>query len=134
MWRGGIKPLPTKLWLAQVTELLDSCEIMPASTQDKAVRRAFHLAQLSPYILRELVVPALTLDELENMLDAGASERAAAAIVGENASVQYIRGPPGLHAVRFTIGSDTPVHFAAASPALTIIGGWAKFLLKDRKP
>lgn len=133
MWRGKLRPLPTELWLGEVTELLASCEILSPEAEDQAVRRAFHLAELSPFILRRLLTPAVGFDELEVLLDKGETEQAAAAVVGKNASVDHIgERSPGIHAVTFTMGSDAPVSFSGPSPALAIIGGWATYLLQLR--
>ncbi len=126
MWRGKLRPLPTELWLAEVTELLDACGTLLPDEEDQAVRRAFHLAELSPLILRQLLTPAVSFDEMERLLEKGETEQAATAVVGKSASVDHIgEGTSGTHAVTFTMGSDAPVRFSGPSSALAIIGGWA---------
>lgn len=121
-------PLLADLWLAELCTLVSWCEHAPDNVDERAIRRAFHLAVLAPPPLQRLSSPRIALDELEEMLEAGAVETAAFAVMGRAASIDLFE----THAsstwfASFGFANDAPAYCEAPTAVRALIGAWAAF-------
>jgi hypothetical protein len=129
VWREEFKPLPIDIWLAELERLVARCAQGASEDEDRAVRRAYNLARLSPLAVRKVLAPFAAESELESTLEDGQIEEAAKIAIGVKAEVEVRDSPSSARTLAiFTLPGDEPVHFEAASPALAMIGAWASFL------
>lgn len=134
MWGEEGRPLPLDMWLLELGKLCARCSYGPRSGEERVVRRAFHLARLSPLGVRRILLFTDSESDLEAVLEAGDVERAALMVVGGNAMVETDRrGEEGRHFATFVPYGEDPVRFEAESPALAMIGAWAHFLTTVRR-
>ena len=122
------EPLPVGIWLSELRKLAESCANDNGDAEDRAVRRAFHFLKLSPRPIAARWDFGITEDEIERMLDQGRAQDAASEIIGGDAAIELsssIDGPS--HVAVLTYDEKLPVTAQAATPALAMIGAWAKF-------
>lgn len=135
--RDSLAPLSSELWLKELSLLHERCAGEDHSFDDRAIRKAFHLAELCPQPLRALLVPHISEDELEALLEEGLHQQAAEFATRQHAaSVQHgVQHGSGSNRYRaaMQMDSDLRVEFEAASKVLAIIGAWAGFLTETRQ-
>lgn len=121
--------LSAELWLSEMHQLLIFCRRAPSTLEDRAIRKAFHLAQLTPAPFRQLLDVRLAERELEVLLELQDSEYAASLIVGER--VQVVR-PTTIDTSRYVARLEQGGAFVeadGASPALAMLAVWIRSLI-----
>lgn len=86
-----IEPLDPELWFKRAADLLERFHSSGAGDLESAIRRAYHLVQLTPRPLKSFLKPAIGEDDFERLLDVGALESAAMGLVGEPAGILVSR-------------------------------------------
>ena len=128
VWGEQSRPLPVELWLHELERLANWCEKATAGEDDRAVRRAFHLSLLAPLGILRLSTPAISLDDLDQMLDDGETQAAGIAVIGSNASIDVTQIPDSDQWIgSYGIGDEPPVYSEAPTPAAAMIRAWATF-------
>lgn len=133
MWRDEFKPLPVELWLSELGNFLVFCADAETADDDRAVRRAFHLAKIAPLAVRRMICPAFSESDLEDFLERQGSLEAALRLVQSHAQIEVAirRGDSGdVAAIRYD--DEQPSEFAAPSPTRALLGAWAEFLTTAR--
>ncbi len=128
MWREEFKPLPIEVWLAELERLVAYCAQESLEDDDRAVRRAYNLARISPLPVRRFLAPLASESELESSLEAKQIEAAAKIAIGFSAKIEVSDRPNSPRTLAIlTVQGDQPIEFEASSPARAIIGAWASF-------
>ncbi|MDD3799412.1 MAG: hypothetical protein PHE36_09575 [Novosphingobium sp.] len=134
MWQEKHDPLPADLWFTEIGKLEESCLHDGSDTSGSIVRRAFQLARLAPRPIGRILASPVSENEIEAMLERGETTEAAATVVGSGGKVGL---PPRQGAGRcvasFGLGDERPVSVEAGSPALALVGAWARFFMTVRK-
>lgn len=121
-------PLPIGVWLSELRKLAEICANDNGDTEDRAVRRAFHVLKLSPPAIARIWAADLSESDLETMLEEGHASDAACVIVGAHAKVE-LSGGAAKHVAVLQFDGEAPVRAEAATPALAMISAWATLLL-----
>ena len=134
---ADIEPLAPELWLAALKQLSER-QAAGGANVGSLLRHAFHLLQLTPLPLRGIVRCQLDEEGFEKLLECGAFDAAAIALVG----------PPAGFSLRCAIGTRTRVFEAAVhlpgqlhpsadarsdSAASALVGAWSNCLLAIRQ-
>jgi len=126
------EPLPVELWLCELGRLSDWCEHASGDESDdadeRAVRRAFHLAALAPMGIRQVSTPTIGISELDALLASGDLDDACRAVIGAHASVDLVHLPHSdIWIASFSIAGDGPVRCEASNAVRALIRAWATF-------
>ena len=131
--RDSPAPLSSGLWLRELRRLHARCAREASSFDDRAIRKAFHLAKLSPRPLRPLLVPLVSEDELEALLEKGLHQVAAEMVTRQHVNLAQHAPRSGRYSATMQMDSYRKVEFEGASKALAIIGAWSGFLTEMRQ-
>lgn len=125
------EPLPFDLWLSELDELALRCSEDPVDGEDRAVRRAFHLFQLSPPVIQALSDPCLDESDIELAIERNGHQAAARLIFGRHACVELASSlSPGRWSAVVSFGEGASGSGEADSPTLAMICAWANALRK----
>ena len=128
MRRDSPAPLSSELWLRELRRLHTRCAQEAPSFDDRAIRKAFHLAELCPRPLRGLLVPHISEDELEALLEQRLHQMAAEIVTRQHVALAQHGSRSGRYGATMQMDPYRKVEFEGASKALAIIGAWAGFL------
>lgn len=129
--------LSAEIWLREMQMLIKRCRHDSSRFEDRIMRKAFHLAVLSPPPYRQMLNVRLTERELEMWLDLGDIEHVARSIAGADVQVAFINATEyGCYRAALFNRPHSVVSAEGASPALAILGAWASSLIRasSRKP
>jgi hypothetical protein len=90
----------------------------------RALRQAFHLAQLAPGPIRRVLVPARPEDEFERLVDEGELERAARLLVASDLPLTFLETSRGHTVVVRADAFDAAGTWVSADPAAALLGAW----------
>jgi|GEM_PF-1347969 len=121
------EPLPLGLWLSELENLAVCCASQIGDAEDRALRRAHYLMVLSPRPIRRLSGTSPSELEVERLLEQGRQQDVAALIVGDSVPVRISPSNGGFLAV-MTVDEARELQAEAATPALALVGAWARFL------
>jgi hypothetical protein len=127
-----IEPLEPRVWFARAAGLLEKFDAAATGGEiESALRRAFHLVQLTPLPLQLYIRSTVDEDTFERLLAGGAFETAALSLVSEPAGIRMER-PEGCEMFEATVwirgGVRNQVPTTSASAAMAILGAWLKCL------
>jgi hypothetical protein len=92
MPRSAIESLDPEIWFARAASLLAKFDAEARGSElEAALRRCFHLVQLTPLPLRDFVRSGLDENAFEQLLTCGAFESAAFALADEPAGLRLER-------------------------------------------
>lgn len=132
--RVEIEPLEPELWFAALAQLSRRLASAAGSGVENLLRHAYHLVQLAPAPLRTVLRCELDEASFEALLESGAVDSAAVALVG----------PPAGFSLRCTTGSQRrifqasvniagqskpPADTSSESLACALLGAWVDALL-----
>ncbi len=124
--------LPSGLWLREVKRLHAHCAREAPSFDDRAIRKAFHLAKLCPRPLRPLLIPLVSEDELEALLEEGLHQAAAEMVTRQHVTLTQHASRSGRYGATMQMDPYRKFEFEGVSKALAIIGAWSGFLTETR--
>lgn len=124
MHEQGIEPLEPTLWLDALRKLGRRVST-DGSDVEESLRHAFHLLQLTPAPLRGLLPHHLDERPYEQLLECGAFESAALALMGPRMGVNLTRLPAQAFVAKAWLSEDARSG-AVASPcaASALLGAW----------
>lgn len=135
MSQDSIEPLEPGIWLLQLRKLAERTPAEEAGLA-MALRRAFHLVQLTPRPLRHIIACTASEPEFEGLLQAGALLAAAQALVGDRLehSLTTLPAEGGSQAeVRFP-NDPAPCRAVGSSAPFALFSAWLKCLLTLHEP
>ncbi len=128
------EPLPVELWLRELGRFSDWCEQAPddgtGEADERAIRRAFHLAALAPAGIRRVSAPTIQLSELDALLESGALEQACRAVIEARAIIDVVHLPDSnVWIASFSMAGDGLIRCEAPSAIRAGIRAWATFYM-----
>lgn len=126
-----IEPIDTELWFGALSVLQQRRMGAVVSDLERQLRHAYHLQQLAPRSLRELVCSTCDEKTYETYLESGAYDLAARALVGHQLS--YVLRIHGEHAVEAIVrlpGDTAGSSIHATNAASALLGAWLCCLQK----
>lgn len=128
------EPLPVELWLREIGRLWDWCghsiEDRFDDCDERAVRRAFHLAALAPAGISRISAPSVSLSELDALLDSGTVEEACRAVIAAQNTVNLVQSPQGDNwTASFGMAGERPVGGEGPSAVRAMVRAWAAFFM-----
>lgn len=126
--------LSVEIWLREMQMLVKRCSHEASRFEDRVVRKAFHLAVLSPPPFRQMLNVRLTERELEMWLELGDIEHVARSIAGTPIQLTFLASSEeDRYRAALFDRANFAVNFEGASPALAIIGAWAHSLIRPQE-
>jgi hypothetical protein len=128
-----IEPLEPELWLAALARLAQRQIKAAESEVESLLRHSFHLLQLAPRPLKGMVRCELDEKAFESLLECGAFDSAAVALVAQPAGFELycLPGSPE-HVVEASVSlpgqSGPPGIASGAGIASALVGAWASCL------
>ena len=134
MRANTIEPLEPGTWLLQLSKLAESARAAEADFAT-SLRRAFHLVQLAPRPLRNIIVCLVSEREFERLLETGAFLKATVALVGDRVSYRLTRAESDRTEAEVQCQDDQPSGYGVGSSApLALFTAWLEWLLTLHQP
>lgn len=127
---GDVEPLEPGLWFRAIRKLVQSLDTPATHKLECRLRHAYHLLQLTPRPLRDVIRSEVSEVELEQLLRAAAFESVADRLVGEPLTYIVRRLSSGLYEAQVRLPSQME-GTAARGPsfASALVGAWGKNLV-----
>lgn len=129
------EPLEPHTWFAQIERIAEGLSSLDGEAPDACIRRAFHIVNLAPAPLRDLIQPAPAEEVMERFLACGAYSSAALSLINDNMGLKITRDPKSRQ-IRAEISlpdgeaTGTSEHDTVER---TVLMAWAKCLLALRQ-
>ncbi len=126
---GSAAPLARDIWALEMRKLSAQCASESADFEERAVRKAFCLAVLSPRPVRRFLDVKLTERELEIGIEMGDVEHVARSIAGYGIQVSAAGTFDGSRYLATMLAGENMIFTAeGATPVLAMLGAWANSL------
>jgi hypothetical protein len=120
-----IEPLEPTLWFAAISKLDQRSRRAVSRELESLLRHGYHLLQLTPHELRNVLRPALSEAAFEQLLETGDFEAAAKGLLGADASFTVFQTGTGLFEAQVRVTQGSEAHLAqAAEPASALLRAW----------
>lgn len=117
--------LDLRTWLVALGRLEALLSHQPDAVHlARALRQAFHLAQLAPGPIRRVLTPACREEEFERLVDTGELERAARLLVPPGLPITVLKTSPAHTVVLRADAFDAAGTWVSADPAAALLGAW----------
>ncbi|HLV08423.1 MAG TPA: hypothetical protein VKY80_12180 [Croceibacterium sp.] len=135
METSAITPLGSAEWFEALRKLRRHLDEEGQSGIEAALRHAFHLVQMAPFMMTELFPEQLRESSFEPLLEQDALETAALRLFGDGIGFELSRREAGAFSARVWLPGhvDTPVA-EAGSAASALLGAWCDCLISLRIP
>lgn len=130
-FRHMIEPLAPMKWFRAVRHLQERLARFDREHPESLIRHGFHLCQLAPRSLRNLIRPGLEEPGFEQLLANGAFESAALGVIGSPMIYAAAKVRPDLFTIRVCLPGETPAAAVACSNlAVGLVKGWVQCLIR----
>jgi hypothetical protein len=120
-----IEPLDSQTWFREIEALLDRARRSLIDVEEQ-LRHAYHLMQMAPSPIREIIRPACDESRFEQLLDCAAFESAALALIPEPLKYSIARECDTRVLAAVALPGDDTGHFSAADGcASALLQAWA---------
>lgn len=121
-----MEPLEPSSWLLAIGRLLAQLD-GPTPEVERLIRRAYHLLQLTPRPLRQILRTDCDEQAFEHLLEDGDLRAAALALVSPPLIHWLVEGDDGLFEAGVRLpGGATPATARSASPSAALVKAWAQ--------
>jgi hypothetical protein len=125
-----IEPLEPAIWFQAIRKLFGCCDVKTAEELEMLLRHGYHLLQLTPRPLREVIGSDTGEVEFEELLATGAFDSAADRLVGPLLAYSVRRLRPGLYEAEIRLpGQDKASVARGSSIGLAVVRAWRESLL-----
>ena len=125
------RALDVSLWVSEMKRLRLECSSKAANFAESGLRRAYHLAKLSPRPISKVLLITITDEQLDELIARGEWGEALRSIVSNGEEVSVSLSPHGHYLVHLA-WLDEMIQVEARSPVLAILCGWLELLTSKR--